>query len=40
MQGNDELSKQALREVASQAVRNIAKRNASIPATRPIELAS
>lgn len=40
MQGNDALSKQALREVAAQAVRNIARRNASIPATRPIELAS
>lgn len=40
MQGNDALSKQALREVAAQAVRNIARRNASIPETRPIELAS
>lgn len=40
MQGTDELSKQALREVAAQTVRNIARRNASIPATRPIELAT
>ena len=38
MKSTDELSKQAFRAVTAQAVRNIARRNASIPATQPIEM--
>ena len=36
MAGQDQLSKQAFREITAQAVRNIARRNASMPATKPV----
>ncbi len=38
MAGTDELSKAALRGFASNAVRNIAIRNASIPQTKPVQV--
>lgn len=40
MVGNDEISKEALRQFAGNAVRNIAIRNANMPRTQPIEVAS
>lgn len=40
MVGNDEISKEALRKVTSLAVRNIAMRNANMPATKVIEVTS
>jgi ATP-binding protein involved in chromosome partitioning len=38
MVGNDEISKQAFRDVTAQAVRNIAIRNANVPRTKEIEV--
>lgn len=38
MAGHDTISKQAFREITAQAVRNIARRNASMPATRPVSV--
>ena len=38
MAGNDELSKQALRNFAANAVRNIAIRNANIPQTKTVQV--
>jgi ATP-binding protein involved in chromosome partitioning len=38
MVGNDEISKQAFRDVTAQAVRNIAIRNANVPKTKEIEV--
>jgi ATP-binding protein involved in chromosome partitioning len=40
MAGQDQLSKQAFREITAQAVRNIARRNASMPATKPVIINS
>ncbi len=40
MVGKDELSKQALRNFAANAVRNIAIRNASIPQTKPVQVTT
>jgi ATP-binding protein involved in chromosome partitioning len=40
MIGNDEISKQAFRDVTAKAVRNIAMRNAKIPATKVIEVTA
>lgn len=40
MVGKDELSKQALRNFAANAVRNIAIRNASIPQTKPLQVTT
>jgi ATP-binding protein involved in chromosome partitioning len=40
MAGKDTISQQAFREITAQAVRNIARRNASIPATRPVNITS
>ncbi len=40
MVGKDELSKAALRQFASNAVRNIAIRNASIPQTKPVQVTT
>jgi len=40
MVGKDELSKEALRKFAANAVRNIAIRNASIPQTKPVQLTT
>ncbi len=40
MVGKDELSKEALRHFAANAVRNIAIRNASIPQTKPVQLTT
>jgi len=40
MVGKDELSKAALRQFASNAVRNIAIRNASIPETKPVQVTT
>ncbi|MCA6489967.1 MAG: P-loop NTPase, partial [Chitinophagaceae bacterium] len=38
MAGHDTISKQAFREITAQAVRNIARRNASMPATKPVSV--
>jgi ATP-binding protein involved in chromosome partitioning len=38
MVGDDQLSKEAFRNITSQAVRNIAIRNAKMPTTKPIEM--
>lgn len=40
MAGQDQLSKQAFREITAQAVRNIARRNVSMPATKPVIINS
>jgi ATP-binding protein involved in chromosome partitioning len=40
MAGDDAISRQAFREITAQAVRNIARRNASMPATKPVSLTS
>jgi ATP-binding protein involved in chromosome partitioning len=40
MVGKDELSKEALRHFASNAVRNIAIRNASAPQTKPVQVTT
>jgi ATP-binding protein involved in chromosome partitioning len=40
MAGQDQLSKQAFREITAQAVRNIARRNASMPANKPVIINS
>lgn len=40
MAGDDAISQQAFREITAQAVRNIARRNASMPATRPVTINS
>jgi len=38
MAGHDTISKQAFKEITAQAVRNIARRNASMPATKPVSV--
>ncbi len=38
MVGTDAISQQAFRDVTAEAVRNIAKRNASMPQTKPVEV--
>jgi ATP-binding protein involved in chromosome partitioning len=40
MAGQDTISQQAFREITAQAVRNIARRNASVPATQPVIINS
>ena len=38
MIGNDEISKEAFREVTAKVVRNISMRNANLPATKIVEV--